>query len=340
MPVLNFIFLLILILAINQFLLKKKILLNLTGDKHQKFSSVSKVPLTGGLFVFFGSILFFKNDFLILILFSGMILILGIFSDLKLIKSALVRFFLQSIIVLSFLIFNDIQLTNTRILFLDNLLQNHLLNYLFLTFCVLIVVNGSNFIDGMNTLNIGYYFILSLVIYFLDLSDNTILHKDLIINILILLFFLYLLNFFNKIYLGDSGSYFIGFIYAIFLINIYFYNQFMSPFFIILLLWYPCYENLFSILRKYNLNSSPMKPDTNHFHQLVFFFIKKKYKLKTFTSNIFTAHIINFYNLIIFCIGFKYLTKTEIQIFLILFNIFFYTIIYTKIYSYKYRKGA
>ena len=340
MTIFNFIFLLILILVINQFLLKKKFLLSLTGDKHQKFSSASKVPLTGGLFIFFGSILFLKNDSLILVIFSGIILILGIFSDLKLIKSALVRFFLQIIIVLFFLIFNDVQITNTRILYLDNLLQNNLFNYFFVIFCVLIVINGSNFIDGMNTLSIGYYFILSSVIYFLDLSDNIIFHKDLIINILILLFFVYLLNFFNKIYLGDSGSYFIGFIYSIFLINIYFYNQFISPFFIILLLWYPCYENLFSIVRKYNLNFSPMKPDTNHFHQLIFFLIKKKYKLKTFASNILTAHIINFYNLIIFCIGFKYLTKSEIQIFLILFNIIFYTIIYSKILAYKYRKGA
>jgi UDP-N-acetylmuramyl pentapeptide phosphotransferase/UDP-N-acetylglucosamine-1-phosphate transferase len=340
MTILNFIFLFILILVINQFLLKKNFLLSLTGDKHQKFSSVYKIPLTGGLFIFFGSILFLKNDSLMLVIFSGLILILGIFSDLKLIKSALLRFFLQIIIVLFFLIFNDIQITNTRVLYLDNLLQNNLFNYLFVTFCVLIVINGSNFIDGMNTLNVGYYFILSSVIYFLDLNDNIILNRDLIINILILLFFVYLLNFFNKIYLGDSGSYFIGFIYAIFLINIYFFNQFISPFFIILLLWYPCYENLFSIVRKYNLNLSPMKPDTNHFHQLIFFIIKKKYKLKTFTSNIFTAHIINFYNLIIFCIGFKYLTRSEIQIFLILFNIFFYTFIYTKMLTYKYRKGA
>tara|TARA_Y100000590_G_C15740873_1_gene1020258 strand:- start:2212 stop:3234 length:1023 start_codon:yes stop_codon:yes gene_type:complete len=340
MTIFNFIFLLIFILVINQFLLKKKLLLSLTGDKHQKFSSVSKIPLTGGLFIFFGSILFLKDDFLILVVFSGIILILGIFSDLKLIKSALVKFFLQSAIVLSFLIFNDIQITNVRILFLDSLLQNNLFNYLFATFCVLIVINGSNFIDGMNTLNIGYYFILSSVVYFLDLSYSTILYKDLIINILILLFFIYLLNFFDKIYLGDSGSYFIGFIYAIFLIDIYFHNQYISPFFIVLLLWYPCYENLFSILRKYNLNSSPMKPDVNHLHQLIFFFVKKKYKLKTFVSNVLTAHIINFYNIIIFCIGFKYLTKTEIQIFLILFNIFFYTIIYTKIYGYKYRMGS
>ncbi len=288
MTILNFIFLFILILVINQFLLKKNFLLSLTGDKHQKFSSVYKIPLTGGLFIFFGSILFLKNDSLMLVIFSGLILILGIFSDLKLIKSALLRFFLQIIIVLFFLIFNDIQITNTRVLYLDNLLQNNLFNYLFVTFCVLIVINGSNFIDGMNTLNVGYYFILSSVIYFLDLNDNIILNRDLIINILILLFFVYLLNFFNKIYLGDSGSYFIGFIYAIFLINIYFFNQFISPFFIILLLWYPCYENLFSIVRKYNLNLSPMKPDTNHFHQLIFFIIKKKYKLKTFTSNIFT----------------------------------------------------
>ena len=44
----------IFILFINRFLLHKKILISETGDIHQKFASKSKVPLTGGLFIFVG----------------------------------------------------------------------------------------------------------------------------------------------------------------------------------------------------------------------------------------------------------------------------------------------
>ena len=58
-------------------------------------------------------------------------------------------------------IFNDVQINDTRLIFLDNILQNNYINYLFVTFCVLIIINGSNFIDGMNTLCIGYYLLIS-----------------------------------------------------------------------------------------------------------------------------------------------------------------------------------
>ena len=56
--------------------------------------------------------------------------------------------------------------------------------------------------------------------------------------------------FFNKLYLGDSGSYLLGLLFAIYLIDTYQINDSMSSLFIISLLWYPAFENLFSILRK------------------------------------------------------------------------------------------
>ena len=40
------------------------------------------------------------------------------------------------------------------------------------------------------------------------------------------------------------------------------------PSLIVLFLWYPCYENLFSIVRKFKFNRSPMDPDKNHVHLL------------------------------------------------------------------------
>ena len=67
----------------------------------------------------------------------------------------------------------------------------------------------------------------------------------------------------------------------------------MSPFFIVLLLWYPCFENLFSIIRKYRLNLSPLNSDNKHFHQLLFYFIKKKFNLSALTSNNLGSIFIN-----------------------------------------------
>ena len=114
--------LLIFILIINKFLLKNRILINETGDIHQKFSSKSSVPLTGGVFIFLGY-LFFNDGTFSFIFFSFIILILGILSDLKLIKSAKKKFFLQIFIILSFTVFNDIQISDTRINFVDTILN-------------------------------------------------------------------------------------------------------------------------------------------------------------------------------------------------------------------------
>ena len=80
------------------------------------------------------------------------------------------------------------------------------------------------------------------------------------------------MNLNNKLFLGDSGSYLIAFVMGYLLINFSNINQPVSPYFVACMLWYPAYENLFSIIRKLRLNKSPILPDSNHFHQLLFFF--------------------------------------------------------------------
>ena len=85
----------ILFLFINNYFIKKNILINITGDVHQKFASKLKIPLTGGIFIFLGILFFFNQNFKSLILFSSLILILGICSDLKLIESAKKGFYFK-----------------------------------------------------------------------------------------------------------------------------------------------------------------------------------------------------------------------------------------------------
>ena len=330
----------IFILFINKLLLKKTILISETGDIHQKFASKSSIPLSGGLFIFLGYLYFLNQEIFSFILFSLIVFILGIFSDLKLIKSAKKRFLLQIILILSYIIFNDVQISDTRVFFLDSVLQNNYINYLFVSFCVLIIINGSNFIDGMNTLCIGYYLLISATIFYLQLNEIITTKNISIFFIFVLILFVFLLNLTNQLYLGDSGSYLLGFSFSIFLISIYEFNQHISPFFIVLLLWYPSYENLFSIIRKNIIRRSPMYPDAKHIHQLVFFYISKKYDLAIFSANTLTAQIINFYNLVIFSMGLFFITNSKIQIFLILFSVVMYTLAYVKLFKFRYQKSV
>jgi len=327
-----------LLLLINRIFLRNDILISETGDRHQKFASKQKVPLTGGIFLFLSFLFFINDQILSFILFSFLILLLGIFSDLKQIKSALTRLIVQISLVLSFVVFNDLQLLYTKIYLLDKLLSYEVFNYLFVSFCILIVINGSNFFDGLNTLNLGYYLLLTLCIYYLGSNDFIFLNEVLINYILVILLISFILNLMNKIYLGDAGSYLLGFTFSIFLINIYLENTQISPFFIILLLWYPSFETLFSIIRKNIMNKSPMKPDSNHLHQHIFYVIHKNNTLTEYSSNLLSANLINLYNLIIFIISVNFFSNSQIQVLLILLNISLYTFIYFKLFITRYKK--
>ena len=51
-----------------------------------------------------------------------------------------------------------LQIYSTKIYFLDLILENIWISFFFTTFCILIAINGTNFIDGLNGLVLGYYF--------------------------------------------------------------------------------------------------------------------------------------------------------------------------------------
>ena len=315
---------LILFLSLLTLYVVKKINLfeKISKDLHQNFVNKSFVLPIGGYLLFISILVlnFYNSYFEIICLFS--IFLIGSLSDLKKFNSPKLRLILQTLIILLFLYFSQIEISSTRIDFIDDVLKNTLFNIFFTTFCLLILINGTNFVDGLNGLVIGYYisiiFIISISGVNLEIFSNKLIFNQFIIILIVVL----LLNYFNKLYLGDSGSYLLGFLFGTALIKIYALNQFISPFFIILLLWYPCFENLFSIIRKYRFRKSPIKPDNKHFHQLLFYFINKKLnpKNKIVTNNL-SSILIVIYNFIVFYIGLIEITKTNHQITIIIFNL-------------------
>jgi len=321
----------------NNFLVKNKILLNYSGSIHQKFSGITKAPLTGGIFIFFSILyLYFYEIESIIYLFASL-LILGLATDFKLIASPKTRFLIQTILLFLIVYFSDLRISTTRIYVLDLLISNVILSYLFSTFCLLILINGSNFIDGLNGLLVGYFLLISTIFYQLDLIEFLDVESNDLLFFSMILFILFLLNLFKKTFMGDTGAYILGFFYGYLLIKIYAEHQIFSPFFVILLLWYPCFENLFSILRKFKLKKSPVDPDNNHLHQLLFFYLKKKYKLKDIFANNYGSLIVLLYNFIIFHLGLQNISNTQYQIILILISILIYCFIYFKLFAYKYK---
>ena len=331
LPIIIFIYLL------NIFFIKKKLLLNLTGEAHQSLTSKKYIPLTGGIFLIVSFIIFFDQISFLNKIIVVCFYLVGFFSDIKFLKSPLIRLFLQILITFLFIYNNELFLENTRVILIDQLLEFRILNYLFVIFCITIIINGTNFIDGVNCNVIGYYLLITIILFKLNLFEEFNLNSVFIINWILVLFLIYILNFFNKIYLGDNGSYFLGFFYSYLLIYIYLNNQYLSPFFIILLLWYPAFENLFSLVRKLNFKKSPFKPDQNHLHQLLFFYLKKKKFFSDKYINSLTGNSILVYNFITFYFASLQPSNTQFQILLILTNIIIYCFIYLKLFRYKYK---
>ena len=284
--------------------------------------------------ILFLSIILIEKDIIIFI-FLIFIFILGLFSDLKILSLPSRRLFYQFLLIMLFVYFSDINTISTRIIFIDYALHNYYISIFFTTFCLIILVNGTNFIDGLNGLVLTYYLIVIALLYKLNLFNVINFNDFNVIYFSYLLFIMVIFNLFNKFYLGDSGAYLLGLLIGYILIKIHNYNPDISPFFFVLLLWYPCFENLFSIIRKFKLGKSPVFPDNRHFHQLLFYSLKKKFKFSNLACNNYSSIIINFYNFFVLFFGSYNIYNTKLLIILILINILFYTIIYLKLSNFK-----
>jgi UDP-N-acetylmuramyl pentapeptide phosphotransferase/UDP-N-acetylglucosamine-1-phosphate transferase len=224
------------IFIVNNFLIKKNFLPSHSGEKHQKFVEKESIQLSGGIYLGLFIAAFFFTHYKILSIFIFIILFLGLLTDKRVFKDPGIRFFFQLLPVLGIIYFYDLQILSTRVLLFDQFLEYKLLNYIFVCFCILIVINGTNFIDGLNGLVLGYYLI---VLSFLLINNFLTLpfYSDVkIVLFFYLLFVLYLFNFFNQLYLGDSGSHILGLIFSFIVISFYKLDQLVSPYYIILLL--------------------------------------------------------------------------------------------------------
>ena len=168
----------------------------------------------------------------------------------------------------------------------------------------------------------------------LNFIDNSIISDQSINLIILILLLVLLLNILNVLMLGDSGAYLLGFFIGFLIISSHKSNPEVSPYFFISLIWYPCFENLFSILRKLNREFSPLKPDSKHLHQLVLFFLSKKFDLKLIISNNLSSGIICFFNFLIIYISTLNPGSTIFQIKLIAASIIFYIVSYMLLFKF------
>tara|TARA_B100000941_G_scaffold271781_1_gene230786 strand:+ start:78 stop:1061 length:984 start_codon:yes stop_codon:yes gene_type:complete len=311
----------------SKYLQDKKMLSNFSGDRHQIYLNDKNIPLIGGFLLLY-PILSLVIEYHLLIIFSLLIFTVGFLSDTKILVSPKVRILIQIILIILFVSLDEIRIDSSRLVFFDLLLKNLFFAYFFSSFCILILINGSNFIDGLNGLLIGYTLIVLFFLHKNGLLLEIGFEKNNIFFIFYSLLFLLILNFSNKLMLGDSGAYFIALFLGYVLIKSHNYNNMISPYYFIVLIWYPCFENLFSIIRKIIVMKSPANPDKSHLHHLIFFTVKKKLKLNKIFSNNISSILINSVNLVILLLSNNDPSNTKYQIIIIFSAIFVYILSY------------
>tara|TARA_A100001015_G_C14976317_1_gene707419 strand:- start:395 stop:1423 length:1029 start_codon:yes stop_codon:yes gene_type:complete len=320
-------------LFLTNFSLKK---FNLSLDKEEadeKHKSLlrkdNSTPLSGTFYFLPIVIILFYNLDLKIIICSSLLFVLGMLADLKIITSYKLRLIFQFLLISSIFFFSSEIKIDTRIMLIDNLMNYELTRILISTFFFMVLINGFNLIDGTNCLCSLNFFIISIFIYLL-IKNSNIAFINTEINILIIALLIFLvLNFFGKNFLGDGAVYGLGFIFGYFLLKISLLDNNISPYFIANLLWYPAFENLFSIVRRNFSKSNNYLPDNNHLHQLIFkYFKKKKIIKKNFILSSFIGISINSILFFNYLIGFNSFNNSMIQIMLISSSIFLYLIAY------------
>ncbi len=302
----------------------------LKNEKHKfLLRKDSSTPLSGTFYFLPIILLLFYNLDVTVIICCIFLFILGFVADLKIITSYKFRLVFQFLLFSTlFFISKDIKIF-TWIEFIDDLMKYELLRILLCTFFFMVLINGFNLIDGTNCLCSLNFLIISVFIFFLmnRLNINFMNYEILIILISLSIFMIF--NFFGKNFLGDGAVYGISFLLGYTLLKITLINYEVSPYFIANLLWYPAFENLFSIIRRNFSKKNNYLPDNDHLHHLIFKFFKKKKIIKrNFLLSSIIGLSINSILFINYLIGYYYYDQTAIQVLLIFSGIFLYLIFY------------
>lgn len=236
-------------------------------DKPQNYHEES-TPRAGGIGIISGMLLLLLSPFgLKLILPIILAFMSGIFEDYHNSLSPRRRLALQITAALS-----AIWLTDAVVTYLGlGISMPYWMGVIFSTFAIVGMMNAINIIDGFNGLASGIIILILLSFSTTAYTQENIALFNIILITLGSTVGFFLLNFpKGKIFLGDGGAYMLGFIVAILGIFLASNYESVSPWYVLAIFIYPVWEVLFSIIRKLYIGLSPMQPDSNHFHMLVY----------------------------------------------------------------------
>ena len=201
--------------------------------------------------------------------------IVGLLEDFGIYMSPKKRLVAIAISVLCAIYIFQISINHVGVPGLDLLLSFSAFSVLFTVFAVSGVVNAFNLIDGINGLA---SYTAATVAISLSVIAFGMGHQDLQdVSILIMLSALgfFAVNYpLGRIFLGDAGAYFLGFILVCVALILCHRQPEISPFAILLVFFWPVADTCLAIWRRSRLSTPHDRPDRLHFHQLAMRFIE------------------------------------------------------------------
>ena len=296
-----------------------------TPNKKIKFHK-KKTPKLGGLIlilngviILYFSIMFKENVFSKILLLTIICSLVGLLDDIIDI-SPYKKFIILTSIIITFLLFNH-EFRIEKIIF-ENLIfekiiifrNKEVISIFLTTLCYLLIINAYNMSDGHNGL--ASFIALSWFLYFLTYKSP--IHFFLI-PIILCIFLIFTFNIKSKIFLGDSGNYFISVIFASLVIN---QNNITNNFFaeeIFILFMLPGIDMLRLFILRIINKKNPFKGDRQHLHH----YLKNKFKNDNL---VLMSYVILFISPIIFLV-----TKLMDNLLIIIFFISIYVISLAKL---------
>jgi len=305
-------------------------------DKRKVHSNPT--PRMGGIAIYaaflVGYMLFGKLNTQIVSILIGsfLIVILGILDDIKPIR-ALYKFFVQIIAAAIVVIYGQVYFDKITLLGL-NLEFGLVISYILSIFFIVSITNAINLIDGLDGLSSGissiYFLTISIIALLLGYNGGLDLTLSLVMLGATLGFLFH--NFPPaKIFMGDSGSLFLGFIISIIALVSYKVATLTSIIIPIVILAIPIFDTVLAILRRILKGQSIGEPDKEHFHHQL---LKLKFSPRV------SILIIYFINLLFSAVSIFYVigrTKAAIVLYLLLMLALLIVILKTDI-LYKHNK--
>lgn len=196
------------------------------------------------------------------------------------------------------------------------------LSFLFTILACGLLMNSYNYTDGVDGLlliitltNIIFAIILIIDDYLL-VKLFTLLSIPIIINLILNI----LPNKYSfKMFMGDSGSLFLGFFISFLLIFLFKFKN-IHPSILIWMVWYPIYDFLYVSIARIKMKKKFYVADNIHFHHKILFLFKK--------NHLKTTLFISLINITVLCLGYFISEKVgkiySLSMFIILFFSFYF----------------